>query len=1784
MRIATLLFVALASFGPLCQSNAATATPALNHVSVPLADGRILQLGADGASGEQASREVRKSWSSNAQVRSEPAGQLQQARVWHSVTALPDGRVLIVGGEDETGALQGSAEIFDPASGQSALLDVNLLARTKHTATVLLDGRVLIVGGLDARNQAIATAEIWNSASGRVETLNSRLEIARFLHAAEWTSGEEVLIQGGLDERSNQVIQAERYLPLDQRFELKPATGPKQLKGAPVIVDGIPQADARDVPIDAILSLRFDRPLAIDTVSTKTVTLLGPTGRVKIKVAAVERGRLLFVTPSIQLQPGAAYTLFVHGAKDAQGVALPFSARGFRTARLDAPSSERGNMDVGAQPLSPAPAVASPAADKERAASQDDLADDEMWRPGPHNFRGDWRSRAAPLAKRSSSSHGNKTQSRGDAKTSTGVSGQVLRLNGRPLAKVSIAVGERKTFTDDKGEFLLTEIPAGKQVLVIDGSTANHGGKHYGRYEYKLHATAGSITALPFTIWMSRLDTANAVSLASPTAGETVVTNAHIPGLELRIPAGTVIRDTKGRIVTELTLTPIPVDQPPFPLPELPVPVYFTIQPGGAHLQNISADGPRGARLIYPNFTSSAPGTRIDFWNYDARERGWFVYGQGTVTPDGKQVMPDPGVVIHEFTGAMIAIPSSAPPEGPPPDGCKDLDPVDCYTGLFIHERVDLSVNDVIPLEVRRTYRQRDSISRAFGIGTNLGYDVFLIGDTFPYTYQELILADGGRIRYNRTSPGTSFEDAVYMYRGVSARYNGSTLRWSGNGWFLDMKDGSRLIFADSYLTANARVAAPIGMRDRHGNIVTFERDASANLTRVTSPNGRNLYFTYVANRVSQVRDDAGRVVTYDYDGQGRLWKVTDPENGVEEYTYDSNHAMLTVKDARQNIMVINRYDANGRVDKQTYPDGRTAFLAYTTDASGRVTQTDVTDERGTIKRMVFNDRGYPLRVVDGLGTPQQREFLYERDPVSSLVTLETDPLGRKTRFEYDSAGNVTKVNRLADTSQAVNWTFTYDAQYQLIDVVTDPLGRTVDHDYDGFGNLVRVRNHLGHGIALTYNAAGQLETMTRTAGGQTIESRMSYVGGDLVESNHAGRVTRFAHDAVGRVVGWTDGNNNLSLFQYDDLDRLVQRCNAAQECATFSYDENGNLRRFERGASRRDYSYDSRNRMQTEGRADQTEISYTYEPGGFVKTRTEASGRRVVHTYDPLGRVSQSQYELNSVPTRTATFGWDAADRLLSLNDSVAGALSYQYDNRFDAVTREDGPTGRVSYTYYKNGQRESMTPRNGTKLSYGYDAANRLISITQAAGSGNARPSSAKTVAFDYDEAGRSSRLTLANGITVDYGWNEHAELAGLTYRLADGTLIGDLTYDYDDAGQRVGVDGSLFREARPSARELPTDATGRLASDNGSLIVWDANGRLLRDASKTYAWNDLGQLAEIRETASGALLASFQYDPLGRRMQRTVGTTVTRYLHDGINPIQLQSATGSAQENLLAGGVDEWFARTRGGSTAHFLTDALGSTIRLTNSSGAKINDYTYDAYGGTSNDKTSEKNPFQFTGRENDGTGLYYYRARYYMPKWARFISQDPIGLEGGPNLYLYVDGNPVSYTDPTGELAWVGAGAVVGAAINMGATYIANGGNVTMRQMGAAAVSGAIAGAVGAMAGPLGGTLARGFGGMSNGLGSAMGAAGMSGAGSAAGQGAANWIDPCNAMSPWKAALWGGLGGGLGKGLFPTKNLNTWSQASHFGPTTFGGLFGSSNAWLNMGSFGTSSGVGAASNF
>jgi len=162
---------------------------------------------------------------------------------------------------------------------------------------------------------------------------------------------------------------------------------------------------------------------------------------------------------------------------------------------------------------------------------------------------------------------------------------------------------------------------------------------------------------------------------------------------------------------------------------------------------------------------------------------------------------------------------------------------------------------------------------------------------------------------------------------------------------------------------------------------------------------------------------------------------------------------------------------------------------------------------------------------------------------------------------------------------------------------------------------------------------------------------------------------------------------------------------------------------------------------------------------------------------------------------------------------------------------------------------------------------------------------------------------------------------------------------------------------------------------------------------------------------------ITASFAYDAFSRRIGRTDANGVTTtYLYDGNDAVQ-EAGDGTTRSILTGANIDERFARDDASGRTYFLRDALGSTIALTDATANILQRYDYEPYGEVKAAGTAGlSNPYQYTGRENDGNGLYYYRARYYNPATKRFISEDPIGLRGGPNSYAYVEGNPIGLID------------------------------------------------------------------------------------------------------------------------------------------------------------------------
>ncbi len=927
-----------------------------------------------------------------------------------------------------------------------------------------------------------------------------------------------------------------------------------------------------------------------------------------------------------------------------------------------------------------------------------------------------------------------------------------------------------------------------------------------------------------------------------------------------------------------------------------------------------------------------------------------------------------------------------------------------------MYRKTDLELPDSIPISIQRTYRPGDPNLYSFGAGATSLYDMHMWSEN-NYHEADLVLPDGGKVHYVRTSPGTGYKEAVYEATGPTGPFVSSVMTWDDGvpGWNLKLTNGITFVFGE---------LAPLqAIKDQYGNMLTITRESGqqGNITRITSPHGRWVKLSYDgSNRVTEITDNGGRHVKYAYT-LGKLTKVEGLSGRTTEYEYDEAGRMKAIINPRGNKYLQVAYDANGRVEKQTTADGAVFKFAYELGEGSKVKATTVTDPLGSQHTMTFDTEGFPIGETEAPGTELAQTTSFERQPETGLLLSETDPLGRVTALEYDSNGNVKELTRLAGTEEARTSKFAYEPGTSHLTEATDPLGHTTKYKYGSKGQLLKRIDPLGHEAIYEDNADGQPTAITNGAGETT---KLTYDHGDLSGvTDPLGRETRRFVDALGRVTSITSPGGQQTRYGYNDANQLTSVKMPSGGETAIEYDKDGNpTALIDPRSNKTSRTYDSMDRLESETDPLGHKAEWSYDKAGDLEKATDRKGTVSTFLFDPLRRLAKASYGVSGESAEsTIDYEYDEANRPTHVDDSAGGEYSIGYDG-VGHVGDVEGPNGTVAYAYDAAGRREAMFVSGQEPVEYSFDNADRLTGISRGG----------ESVSLQYDKADRPETVTLPDGIQEQYGYDLAGETSSITYKDSKGVL-GAIDYAYDPNGQVEAMWGSYARMGLPEAlASTKYNADNELSEREGKELKYDKDGNLTSDGTNEYTWDARGQLTGI----GGGSSASFSYDPFGRRIAKTLGGTTTDLLYDGFNPVQ-ESVEGSVTANLLTGlEPDQLFSRTTGAGTDSYLTDRLGSTVALANGSEEPKTTYTYDPFGTTAESGEVSDNPFQFTGRESDGTGLQYNRARYYSPANARFISQDPAGFSGsGSNLYWYANADSVDFSDPSGESIgdWPGGG-------------------------------------------------------------------------------------------------------------------------------------------------------------
>lgn len=842
------------------------------------------------------------------------------------------------------------------------------------------------------------------------------------------------------------------------------------------------------------------------------------------------------------------------------------------------------------------------------------------------------------------------------------------------------------------------------------------------------------------------------------------------------------------------------------------------------------------------------------------------------------------------------------------------------------------------------------------------------------------------------------------------------------------------------------RAGRVMTVTDPLSRVTSYEYDADANVLRVTDPTGAVTSFTYDlggrrtsmttprGNTLPDGQDRTAYTWTYSYDPAGKLIQVFNPLAGPQVTNYDAYDRVTSVSTPFRT--------ASDSYDGIVY-DSLTTHLTY----DGRGNVLTKTDPSGGLTTYVYDDASQLIASTSPRGNlsgadPAASTTRYEYD-LAGNRTAVIDPLGNRTTSQYDAAGRLTAVtDPRGNLAGAEGFTtrYGYDRAGRQTDL-TDPTGAVTSFRYDAAGNLIGVTDPRG-------NVSGA------TPGAFTTSYAVDRLGRVQTETAPGGAVTEYEYDAVGNMVTRTDANDHVQAYTYDGADRVRSRTSPSGQVWQSTYDPDGQVASMTNpagsstttvGDGTTTYQRDPLGRVTLIDYSDNTPdvtyrytssdgtgqvddrplsitsngITYDYRYGGYaggtgrlaeVRTSSTSSTDRtsINYYYDAVGSLSQRTVDISGDRTSSSTitdYTYDALDRISSVGGG-ATAVTFGYDAAGNLTTL--------------------TTPAaNGYTESRSYDSVGRVSTVTNTRGA-----TTLSSFAQTYDAASNPATSTMVNAGTTKQAVYIHDGAGRLTevcYAATCAAAAARIAYTYDPVGNRTSE--TRTGVPAPGTTTYGYDAADQLQSTTlGATVTnynYDLNGNQTAAGARTFTY-DLAN--RVISTKSGSTTTTYTYDPNGNRRTQTIGKTTTGLTWD-INHDLPQLAAETDANNVVTASYTHTpdgapLTMTTAAGAFYYHHDQLGSVSNVTNATGVTQASYTYDPFGAQQSAVLANKapaNPMRYAGQYLDATGLYNLRARLYNPAIGQFTSLDPL-VDATNTPYSYVANSPLRYTDPSG-LSW-----------------------------------------------------------------------------------------------------------------------------------------------------------------
>lgn len=978
-------------------------------------------------------------------------------------------------------------------------------------------------------------------------------------------------------------------------------------------------------------------------------------------------------------------------------------------------------------------------------------------------------------------------------------------------------------------------------------------------------------------------------------------------------------------------------------------------------------------------------------------------------------------------------------------------EPVDITTGEVVVEQEDFALSWPVPLRWTRNYRSQAKRTGLCGFGWETPADA------------RLLLEEDGSVCFHDGGVGATYFPQLPVEQGetVAELQDGAVLSLVGTDLCVSTKEG--LLYSFPQLKSGSSEVFLHRIADRRGHSILFVRGEKG-LTEILSSSGARVEVVSEHGRIHsmwQITEDNRRLslVSYEYDHLTDLTCVMDQLGAPYRFGYDA-HRMLKHTD-RNGLSFHYEFDKTDPLSRvvRAWGDGGLYDYRFVYDSSGQ--QVQVTDSLGHTSTIRFDENHLPVEETDPLGGVT----CFEYDDCGRTTAL-VDPAGLRTEYVFDAAGNLTQLTRPDGGVIQMS----YDSVGQLVSL-TDPAGATWQQEWDPRGLLVRQVSPLGSEQRFVYSSAGFLSAYFDELGART-EVETDSKGQVRALTDPLGQKTLLLVDAQGNVTEERDPLGRVTSYRYDDKSRLVsvRRPSGAEiHCA---YDHESNLTDYtdEEGHKTR-LSYRGLGEVTCRAQPDGQKVHYTYDKEERLIAVTNQRGESYRLVRDALGRIVEEVDYWG----QSRRYTYNAAGHLVRSEDALGRVIEYDCDE-LGRLIKKKLPDGTVEEFSYDPSGNLAGTRNSVCEVRRQYDAEGRLLTEQQndftiknrydAAGRRTLRESShGNVVSYRYDPLGRVCEIAVngeepmrilrdAAGQTIEerlsptltrrYRYDDDGQVLRQEL-LKEGSSLFAREYEYDRTGNlsrrsdsRTGVEQFLYdpmgrvREhidplgkvtsylhdpAGDLQRPVPTapdkESTGpnwsRQSQYNGVRYRYDAAGNLIERTDQdgtvlSLFWDANNRL--IRSSRGQGPETTYGYDAQGRRIYKETQGQRTSFTWDGDALLSDQPPEENAREIVYYPGTflscyhitvaKIIYHQTLANGT---VTDWLDNHSIIPNLSPSGV--------------------PLRMQGQYFDlETGLHYNRSRYYDPVSYSFLSQDPLGIDAGSNLYEFAT-NTNGWIDPLG---------------------------------------------------------------------------------------------------------------------------------------------------------------------